>query len=93
MLSSTGWSRSFARTPDLGATDRDLLALLGLQRARVRVISLRSEQLFPAERAVHQLTLGTRDDKARDLESALDRARGRYGFRVAVAARPQTRRQ
>ena len=65
---------------------RDLLALLGLQRARV--ISLRSEQLFPAERAVHQLSLGTRDDKACDLEAALDRACGRYESALAEPQLP-----
>jgi DNA polymerase-4 len=75
-----------AHTPDLGATGRELLTLLGLQRARVRAISLRAEWLIPAEQAVHQITLDTRDDKARDLEAALDLARARYGPGVAGAA-------
>ncbi|MET8438684.1 helix-hairpin-helix domain-containing protein [Streptomyces sp900116325] len=75
-----------AHTPDLGATGRELLALLGLQRARVRAISLRAERLIRAEQAAHQLTLDTRDDKARDLEAALDLARARYGPGVAGAA-------
>ncbi|MER7810302.1 helix-hairpin-helix domain-containing protein [Streptomyces sp900116325] len=75
-----------AHTPDLGATGLELLAFLGLQRARVRVMSLRAERLIPAEQAVHQLAIDTRDDKARDLEVALDRARARYGLGVAGAA-------
>ncbi|MGW6570455.1 DNA polymerase Y family protein [Streptomyces sp. NPDC054975] len=75
-----------AHTPVLAATGRELLALLGLQRARVRTISLRAERLQPAENAVHQLTFDTRDDKARDLEAALDRARARYGPGIAGAA-------
>ncbi|MER5615898.1 helix-hairpin-helix domain-containing protein [Streptomyces sp. NPDC002215] len=75
-----------AHTPALAATARDLLTRLGLQRARVRAISLRAERLFPASQAAHQLTLDTRDDKARDLEAALDRARTRYGTGIAGAA-------
>ncbi|MFJ7948331.1 helix-hairpin-helix domain-containing protein [Streptomyces sp. NPDC096354] len=75
-----------AHTPDLGGTGLELLAFLGLQRARVRVMSLRAERLIPAEQAVHQLAIDTRDDKARDLEAALDRARARFGLGVAGAA-------
>ncbi|MFD3657791.1 hypothetical protein [Streptomyces sp. NPDC058620] len=75
-----------AHTPDLATTGRELLTLLALQRARVRTISLRAEHLTPAENATHQLTFDTRDDKARDLEAALDRARTRYGPGIAGAA-------
>ncbi|MEU6882882.1 hypothetical protein [Streptomyces sp. NPDC046712] len=73
-----------AHTPVLAVSGRELLAVLGLQRARVRTISLRAERLQPAEHAVHQLTFNTRDAKARDLEAALDRAR--YGPGIAGAA-------
>ncbi|MFC9243949.1 hypothetical protein ACFT7S_07855 [Streptomyces sp. NPDC057136] len=75
-----------AHTLDLAATGRELLTLLALERARVRAISLRAEQLTPAETATHQLTFDTRDDRARDLEAALDRARTRYGSGIAGAA-------
>ncbi|WP_331733881.1 helix-hairpin-helix domain-containing protein (plasmid) [Streptomyces sp. NBC_01220] len=75
-----------AHTPQLGHTSLELLARLGLQRARVRTISLRAERLLPAEQAAHQLTLDTRDDKARNLEAALDRARARYGPGIATTA-------
>ncbi|WP_406327310.1 helix-hairpin-helix domain-containing protein [Streptomyces sp. NBC_01617] len=75
-----------AHTPALADTGRELLASLGLQRARVRAISMRAEHLQPAEHAVHQLTLDSRDDKAHDLEAALDRARARYGSGIAGTA-------
>ncbi|MFB6984495.1 helix-hairpin-helix domain-containing protein [Streptomyces sp. NPDC056304] len=75
-----------AHTPALASTTRDLLTRLGLQRARVRAISLRAERLLPASQAAHQLTLDARDNKARDLETALDRARARYGAGIAGAA-------
>ncbi|OKJ62450.1 DNA polymerase Y family protein [Streptomyces sp. CB02261] len=75
-----------AHTPALAATARELLTSLGLQRARVRSLSLRAERLQPAETAVHQLTLGTEDDRARDLEAALDRARSRYRSGIVGSA-------
>ncbi|MFF0012134.1 hypothetical protein [Streptomyces sp. NPDC005374] len=52
---------------------------LGLQRARVRSISLRAEGLDPAEQASHQLTFDPLDDKLRRIEEAADRARARFG--------------
>lgn len=75
-----------AHTPHLAQAGLELLALLGLQRARVRSISLRAERLLPAKQAAQQLTLDTRDDKSRDLEAALDRARARYGDGIAGTA-------
>lgn len=52
---------------------------LGLQRARVRSMSLRAEGLDPAEQASHQLTFDPVDDKLRRIEEAADRARARFG--------------
>lgn len=52
---------------------------LGLQRARVRSISLRAEGLDPAEQASHQLTFDPVDDNLRRIEEAADRARARFG--------------
>lgn len=75
-----------AHTPVLAGTARQLLADLGLQRARVRGIGLRAERLRPAEHATHQLTLDDRDDKLHRLEAALDQARARYGPGIAGAA-------
>ncbi|MGW0422619.1 DNA polymerase Y family protein [Streptomyces sp. NPDC003015] len=52
---------------------------LGLQRARVRSITLRAEGLDPAEHASHQLTFDPTDEKLRRIEEAADRARARFG--------------
>ncbi|WP_285572923.1 helix-hairpin-helix domain-containing protein [Streptomyces sp. RTGN2] len=98
---------STTRNPHPGRTDRPHPSAhphrtrtphaLGLQRARVRTLSLRAERLLPAEQAVHQLALDTRDDKARVLEAILDRARIRYGPGITTTAttsiRSSTRRR
>ncbi|WP_234381468.1 DNA polymerase Y family protein [Streptomyces sp. NRRL S-1521] len=52
---------------------------LGLQRARVRALSLRAEGLAPAEHAAHQLTFDPADEKARRIEEVADRARAKFG--------------
>ncbi|MFJ8783014.1 MULTISPECIES: DNA polymerase thumb domain-containing protein [unclassified Streptomyces] len=57
----------------------DMYEALGLQRARVRSLSLRAEGLDPAEQASHQLTFDPTDDKLRRIEEAADRARARFG--------------
>ncbi|MEU5363544.1 hypothetical protein ABZ354_08630 [Streptomyces sp. NPDC005925] len=57
---------------------------LGLQRARVRAITLRAEGLAPAEQASHQLTFDPADDKARRLEEVADRARAKFGPRAVM---------
>ncbi|MGW7230697.1 DNA polymerase Y family protein [Streptomyces cyaneofuscatus] len=75
-----------AHSPALAATARELLTGLGLQRARVRTLTLRAERLLPAEETVHQLTLDSRDDKLRRLETALDKAATRYRPGIAGAA-------
>ncbi|MEU1798228.1 DNA polymerase Y family protein [Streptomyces californicus] len=75
-----------AHSPALAACARDLLTGLGLQRARVRALTLRAERLLPAEETVHQLTLDNRDDKLRRLETALDKASTRYRPGIAGAA-------
>ncbi len=56
-----------------------LYAALGLQRARLRAVSLRAEGLAPAELAAHQLTFDPADDKARRIEEVTDRARALFG--------------
>jgi len=65
---------------------------LGLQRARVRGISLRAEGLDPAEQASHQLTFDPVDEKARRIEEVADRVRAKFGPRAvipgALASRP-----
>ncbi|MFM9499844.1 DNA polymerase thumb domain-containing protein [Streptomyces galilaeus] len=59
---------------------------LGLQRARVRGITLRADALRPAERATRQLTLDAGDDKPLAIEAVADRARTRYGSHVLYPA-------
>lgn len=70
----------------LAAAGYRLYESLGLQRARVRALSLRAEGLAPAEGAPRQLTLDQADDKARRIEEAVDRARVRFGPRAACLA-------
>lgn len=74
-----------AHTPALTATAYALHDALGLQRARVRAVSLRAEELTPAELATRQLSLDPREEKALRAEAAADRARLRFG---ASAAHP-----
>lgn len=76
-----------AHTPALAALARELLTGLGLQRARVRALTIRAERLRPAEHAVLQLSLDHADDKALLIEAVQDRARRRYGRDVVKPAR------
>ncbi|NBM17227.1 DNA polymerase thumb domain-containing protein [Streptomyces sp. GC420] len=68
-----------AHSPALAELAYRIYDSLGLQRARVRGVSVRAEGLGPAERAAHQLSLDPADEKARRLEAAADRARARFG--------------
>ncbi|QPP09591.1 hypothetical protein G4Z16_27825 [Streptomyces bathyalis] len=74
-----------AHTPALTAAAYAMHDGLGLQRARVRAVTLRAEELMPAELASLQLSLDPREEKARRAEAAADRARLRFG---AAAAHP-----
>ncbi|MGV9311274.1 DNA polymerase Y family protein [Streptomyces sp. NPDC003691] len=56
-----------------------LYTSLALQRARVRSVALRAQDIAPEDRAAHQLTFDPSDDRARRLEAAADRARARFG--------------
>ncbi|MQS37804.1 hypothetical protein FFZ77_19885 [Streptomyces katsurahamanus] len=73
--------------PALTRAGYDLYASLGLQRARVRGIGLRAEELRPDAYATVQLSLDPADDRARRIESSADRARARFG---ETAVRPAT---
>ncbi|WP_030574086.1 DNA polymerase Y family protein [Streptomyces aureocirculatus] len=59
-----------------------LYAALGLQRARVRGITMRCEGLGPAEGASRQLSFDQSVDKRLLIEEVQDRARRRYGTDV-----------
>ncbi|MEO3754045.1 hypothetical protein [Streptomyces sp. B6B3] len=75
-----------AHTPALVSTAYALHDALGLQRARVRGIALRAEELTEAARAPRQLSLEPGDDRRRRAEAAADRARRRFGHRAAGPA-------
>ncbi|QNP62559.1 DNA polymerase Y family protein [Streptomyces genisteinicus] len=68
-----------AHSPSLVTAAYAMHESLGLQRARVRAVSLRAEGLGPAERAARQLSFDPSDERARRLEAAADRARARFG--------------
>ena len=95
---STTKSRTLAEATShsaaLARAAYELHATYGLERARVRAIALRAHNLSPAEYAYHQLTLDPADDKARRMEAAADRARGRFGSAAvhpAALVTPPTR--
>ncbi|AZK95646.1 DNA polymerase Y family protein [Streptomyces tsukubensis] len=69
----TAHSRALAEEADR------MYGALALQRARVRSIALRAQDIAPEDRSAHQLTFDPSDDRARRLEAAADRARARFG--------------
>ena len=73
-----------AHSAALAGTAYALHTALGLQRARVRGLSLRAEDLTAAERAARQLTFDPVDERARRLEEVADRARAKFGPRAVV---------
>ncbi|MFF0445769.1 hypothetical protein ACFYT4_04990 [Streptomyces sp. NPDC004609] len=68
-----------AHSPALADAADRMYTALALQRARVRAVTLRAEDIGPAELATHQLTFDPSDDTARRIEAAADRARARFG--------------
>lgn len=80
-----------AHTRSLTMLAYELHDRLALQRARVRVLSLRAEDLIASELASRQLVFDPADEKGRRIEAAIDRARERFGpkaVRPAGGARP-----
>jgi len=81
--STTTRTRAFreptAHTPELVALAYALHEALGLQRARVRAVALRAEELIAAELASRQLSFDPGAERARRAEAAADRARLRFG--------------
>ncbi|MEU3960839.1 hypothetical protein AB0F42_13585 [Streptomyces buecherae] len=75
-----------AHTPALTSLAYALHESLALERARVRAVALRAEDLTAVERASRQLTFDPSDDKARRIEAVTDRARARFGARAARPA-------
>ncbi|MFM9462782.1 DNA polymerase thumb domain-containing protein [Streptomyces scabiei] len=74
-----------AHTLALTRTATELFDALGLQRARVRALTLTGE-LTDATRTAQQLTFDPDDSKARRIEAAADRARRRFGPDAVVPA-------
>lgn len=75
-----------AHTRSLTALAYELHDRLALQRARVRALSLRAEDLIAAELASRQLAFGPTDEKTHLIEAAADRARDRFGPRAVHPA-------
>jgi len=76
-------SRTLPEATDVAAvvygTARGLFEALGLDRARLRLVGVRVEQLVRSETAPHQLLLGERSRGRREAEQAADRAALRFG--------------
>ncbi|GHH57540.1 DNA polymerase Y family protein [Streptomyces candidus] len=70
----------------LAATAYEIHTLLGLQRARVRALTLRAEALTPVTDASYQLTFDPVDDDARTVEAVADRLRARFGNTALIPA-------
>ncbi|WP_415939916.1 DNA polymerase Y family protein [Streptomyces sp. 039-1] len=70
----------------LARTAYALYDSLGLQRARVRGITLRADALRSDDRGSRQLTLDDRDEKPLAIEAVADRARARYGQNLLYPA-------
>ncbi|WP_197371817.1 DNA polymerase Y family protein, partial [Streptomyces clavuligerus] len=80
-----------AHTPALRTTAYGLYTRLGLQRARVRTITLRAD-LTDAQHTAQQLLLDPADSKRRRIEQACDQARARFGEQAVqpgTLARPR----
>ncbi len=80
-----------AHSPALSEAAYRLHTALGLQRARVRGIALRVDQISPADQSSQQLTLDGTTDRARRREAAADRARLRFGKDAVVPAATRMR--
>ena len=64
---------------DIAALARELYDALGLQRARVRLVGLRVEQLSEASSTSVQVALDEPEHGWRDADRAVDRASARFG--------------
>ena len=71
---------------EIHATAAELFGLLGLQRARIRLVGVRVEGLRPAASASRQLMLGARTHGWPEAERAVDVAHHRFGTAVVRPA-------
>jgi DNA polymerase-4 len=83
-------SRTLPEATDVAAvvygTARQLFQALGLDRARLRLVGVRVEQLVASDTAPHQMELGERRHGRREVEQAADRAVRRFGTGVVRPA-------
>lgn len=68
-----------AHTDELRASAFEMFARLGLERARIRGISVRATELIDADQVAEQITFDRTMENGRLAESAMDRANGRFG--------------
>jgi DNA polymerase-4 len=84
-------SRTLPEVTDSGQqiyeVGRELFRRLGLQRARLRLVGVRAENLISSGKVTHQLTMGERDSGWREADRAVDRASARFG---SGSVRPAT---
>ncbi|MEU6552401.1 hypothetical protein ABZ915_19265 [Streptomyces sp. NPDC046915] len=73
-----------AHSAALTRTAYGMYEALGLQRARVRSLTLRAEGLTPADQAPCQLTFDPVDEKVRRIEEVADRVRAKFGPRAVM---------
>ena len=82
-------SKTLPEATDVGRTVYEtasgLYDAMGLERARLRLVGVRVEQILEASGNPHQLLLGERDHGWREADQAVDRAARRFG---AGAVRP-----
>lgn len=76
-----------AHTEDLRDAGFDLFARLGLQRARIRGVSVRATELVDADRVAEQITFDRRTENERRAERAVDQANRRFGAGTVRPAR------
>ena len=66
-------------TRDVHSTALALYDALGLDRARIRLVGVRVEQLVDGSEVAHQLTFDEQPESWRAVERAADRAVNRFG--------------
>ena len=91
-------SRTLPEVTDSGKeiyeVGRELFQKLGLQRARLRLVGVRAENLVASGKVTRQLTMGERESGWREADRAVDRASARFGsgsVRPATLVDPPTR--
>ncbi|GAA1110516.1 DNA polymerase Y family protein [Streptomyces javensis] len=76
-----------AHSADLRDHAYRIIDAMGLQRARIRAVTVRADQLVDADRVAEQISLDRTEENVRRIETAIDRANRRFG---AGAVRPAT---